>query len=127
MSDIDKITIQLGGIERPFKIGTLGMFRAMDKGGVDVLTEFESLQGLYAGSAKSPSPTKLLAVMSRVVWAGLLSYDESITLDQVMDMMDVPVMGELSPIIGAQMTRFMQGQTAGEAKAPVKRGKVNKS
>lgn len=124
MADIDRITIEIGGREWPFKIGTLGMYRAQEIGGVDILAEFDGLRSAFSGSGVA-SPTKLLVVMSKVVWAGMLSYDDKITLEQVMDMMDVQAMTRLSDVIGKQMQAFMNGADAGEAPAPT-RGKKAK-
>lgn len=123
MADIDRLTIQIGGGERPFKIGTLGMARAMDRG-VDVLQEFDNFTKVYS-KAGDASPTKLLITISKIVWAGLLTYDDKIELEQVYDMMDVPAMTRVSSIIADQMSRFMNGAELGESQAP-KRGVKSK-
>lgn len=117
-TSVDTITVNIGGTERPFTINTLGMYRALE-GGVDPLAEFDSFSKVAAQSA---SPTRLIVIISKIVWCGLLAHDPTVKLEWVMEQMDVPKVTELSPIISDQMGRFMRGANAGEAEAP-KRGK----
>jgi hypothetical protein len=119
MHNIDTITVNIGGADRPFTINTLGMYRALE-GGVDPLAEFDSFSKVAAQSA---SPTRLMVIISKIVWCGLLAHDPSVKLEWVMEHMDVPKVTQMSPIISEQMGRFMRGSDAGEAEAP-KRGKT---
>lgn len=118
MQGIDTITVNIGGAERPFTINTLGMYRALE-GGVDPLAEFDSFSKVAAQNA---SPTRLMVIISKIVWCGLLAHDPNVKLEWVMEQMDVPAVTRLSPVISEQMGRFMRGATEGEAEAP-KRGK----
>jgi hypothetical protein len=119
MAEIDKLTVEISGKTYPMKIGTLGMARALDQG-VDVLSEFDSF-GKAQGAGGNV--TKLLVAVSKIVWAGLLTYDPNVKLDWVMDQLDVPELTKMAPIIGDQMNRFMRGASEGEVQAP-KRGKA---
>lgn len=117
MADIDRFSIEINGNSYQMKIGTLGMARALDQG-VDVLAEFDSF-----GKAQAQGSTaKIFVAVSKIVWAAMLTYDEKVKLEWVMDELDVPLLNKLAPIIGEQMQRFMMGSTPGEVQAP-KRGK----
>ena len=113
--------IDIDGQSYKFLITPFGMIKA-DELGIDILKEFSKFQLEFSKGAEA-SPTKAFAIMSKIIWCGLLPFNPSLKLEDVQNTVTITEMLKLAPMLAQSMARLM-GDSQGEAQAPAKiRGK----
>jgi hypothetical protein len=113
--------IEIDGNEYKFLITPFGMIKA-DELGIDILKEFSFFQQEMSKGAEA-SPTKAFAIISKILWCGLLPFNQNLKLEDVQNSVTITEMLSLAPMLAQNMARVM-GNGQGEAQAPTKaRGK----
>jgi hypothetical protein len=113
-------TIEIDGQSYRFVITPFGMIKA-DELGIDILKEFTGFQQEMSKGVEA-SPTKAFAIISKILWCGLLPFNQNLRLEDVQNSVTIKEMLSLAPMLAKHMTRVMGG-SEGEVQAPKNRGK----
>lgn len=119
----DSVKITIGGKTFDFMMTPYGIMIA-EEHGIDILQLFDQIGSQLKDDA---SPTKQLSLISKIIWAGILPFNEDMTLKDVQMLMTFNDFGTVAPIIGDSMKRLIKGAEPDEVDMAKKKPKKSTS